>query len=727
MRDEYLKFDFGDSSDGFSTDRREFLKILGGGILVLVALGEGELLAQGRRGGFGQQLPTDFNAFLKIGEDGRVSCFTGKIEMGQGVVTSLAQMLADELNVPLESVDMVMGDTDLCPWDMGTFGSMSTRFFGPALRAAAAEARAVLVQLAEERLQTPAAQLKAENGTVFVKEHPEKKASYAELTKGKRIERQLNQKAVLEAVSEFTIIGKPVLRRDALDKVTGKAKYAADIRLPGMLSAAILRPPAHGAKLNSADTSEAESLPGVRIVKEGDLVAALHEHSDLAEWALSKVKAQFDRPQAEVDDKTIFDHLLKVAPEGRTIVSGGDLKRGAELASSVIEATYLNSYVAHAPIEPHAALAQIEGDKVTVWASTQNPFGARDEIARRLGLDSAKVRVITPFVGGGFGGKTNNQQAVEAAVLAKAIGKPVQVVWSRAEEFFYDTFRPAAVVKIRSGVDGAGRIVLWDYHVYFAGERGAQQFYDVPNHATVTLRRRLDGRARHAPVPDRPLASPGQQHQHLRQGIADRHDGREGGGRSRGVPPEEPDRPADDPRPENGGGEIRMDAEEGPKRPRPRRCLRHRRGYLCGMDRRGRGGQDLRHGPGQARGLRPGDGSGDQSGRGEDPDGRLHHHGIGLCPGRRGPLQGRRGARPQFRELQDPAVLLASRDPDGARRRQGLASPGRRRAGDHRHGRGAGQRGLRCHRRPAVPAPDDPGADYILRRRLDGRGRHAPV
>jgi nicotinate dehydrogenase subunit B len=483
MKDEYLKLDFGDTSEGFTTDRRDFLKILGGGIFVLVTLGESDLLAQGRRGG---QLPADFNAFLKIGEDGRVSCFTGKIEMGQGVVTSLAQMLADELNVPLDSVDMIMGDTDLCPWDMGTFGSMSTRNFGPSLRAAAAAARAVLVQLAEDSLQTPAAQLKVENGTVFIKDHPEKKASYAELTKGKRIERKLDQKAVQEAVSEFTIVGKPVLRRDALDKVTGKAKYAADIRLPGMLCAAILRPPAHDAKLTSADTSEAERLPGVRIVKEGDLLAVLHEHPDDAQDALSKVKAQFNRPQSDVDDNTIFDHLLKVAPEGRTLVSGGDLKRGAELASSVIDSTYLNSYVAHAPIEPHAALAQIEGDKVTVWASTQNPFGARDEIARRLGLESAKVRVITPFVGGGFGGKTNNQQAVEAAVLTKATGKPVQVVWTRAEEFFYDAFRPAAIVKIRSGVDGAGRIVLWEYHVYFAGERGCQQFYDVPNHATVS-------------------------------------------------------------------------------------------------------------------------------------------------------------------------------------------------------------------------------------------------
>jgi nicotinate dehydrogenase subunit B len=134
------------------------------------------------------------------------------------------------------------------------------------------------------------------------------------------------------------------------------------------------------------------------------------------------------------------------------------------------------------PVSP----AKIEGDKVTVWASTQNLFGARDEIARRLEISSTNVRVITPFVGGGFDGKTNNQQAVEAAVLAKAAARPVQVVWTRAEEFFYDTFRPAAVVKIRSGVDGAGRIVLWDYHVYFAGERGCQQFYDVPHHATVS-------------------------------------------------------------------------------------------------------------------------------------------------------------------------------------------------------------------------------------------------
>jgi isoquinoline 1-oxidoreductase len=485
--DDYLELDFRDISAPFATDRREFLKLLGGGIFILVTLGDAELLAQERRrGGPGQRLPSDFNAFLKIGEDGRVSCFTGKIEMGQGIFTSLAQMLADELNVPLDRVDMVMGDTDLCPWDMGTFGSMSTRSFGPSLKAAAAEARAVLLQLAAERLQTPLEQLTVEEGVIFPKQQPAKRLSYAELTQGKRIERHLSQKAAQEASADFTIVGKPMVRRDARDKVTGKAKYAADIRPSGMLHAKILRPPLHGATLKNADTSEAEKIPGVRILKEGNLIAALHEHPDVAENALQKVVAQFDLPKAEVDDQTIFDHLLKVAPAGRTVAQGGDLQAGEKLASTLVEATYLNSYVSHAPMEPHAAVAQIEAGKATVWASTQNPFTAKEEVARALGFSSDNVRIITPFVGGGFGGKTNNQQAVEAALLAKAAGKPVQVAWSRAEEFFYDTFRPAAVVKIKSGVDGAGRIVLWDYHVYFAGERGSQHFYDVPHHSTVS-------------------------------------------------------------------------------------------------------------------------------------------------------------------------------------------------------------------------------------------------
>ncbi len=223
----------------------------------------------------------------------------------------------------------------------------------------------------------------------------------------------------------------------------------------------------------------------MQVVQDGDLVAVLHELPDVAETALAKVKAEFDPPPPGVDDKTIFDHLLKINPQGRAVAQGGDLAEGRKLASKSFEQTYLNSYVAHAAMETHSALAKVEGDKAIIWASTQNPFGAQNEIAQAIGLPAKSVRVITPFVGGGFGGKTRNTQAVEAARLSKAVGKPVQVVWSRAEEFFYDTFRPAAIVKINSGIDGAGKVVLWDYDVLYAGERGAAQFYAIPNHRTT--------------------------------------------------------------------------------------------------------------------------------------------------------------------------------------------------------------------------------------------------
>lgn len=406
--------------------------------------------------------------------------------MGQGVITSLAQMLADELEVSFSSVDMVMGDTDLCPWDMGTFGSMTTRFFGPPLREAAAKARAVLMELAAEYLQTPLNKLKAKDGVIFDKTQSKNKVTYAQLTKGKKIARKLNRKTTLKAVSEFTIVNKPASRTDSPEKVTGKAMFAGDIRLPGMLSARILRPPAHGAKIKSVDTSAAEKIKEVRVVKDGDLIAVLHKHPDEAEKALAKVKVQYDLPEAKVDDKTIFDHLLNVAPEGEVVAQGGNIKTGEELSTDIIEETYLNSYVAHAPIEPHTAVAKIEGNKATVWASTQTPFPAKEEIAQALGFPSKNVRIITPFVGGGFGGKTRNMQAVEAARLSKLTGKPVLVAWSRAEEFFNDTFRPAAVVKIKSGIKDSGKIFLWDYIVYFAGERGSQQFYDIPHHRTAS-------------------------------------------------------------------------------------------------------------------------------------------------------------------------------------------------------------------------------------------------
>jgi nicotinate dehydrogenase subunit B len=487
-KDGYPEMDFYDIDSlvpSMPLSRREFIKLMGGGIVILFSIGDPSWIeAQRRRG---QPLPDDFNAFLRIGEDGRVSCFTGKIEMGQGVVTSLAMMLADEIEVPLDSVDMVMGDTDLCPWDAGTWGSMSTRFFGPPLRAAAAEARAVLVELASEYLKAPPSELSVEAGVIYNKSQRQKKVTYAQLTKGKKIARRLEKEKILEKPSDFTIVGTPVLRQDAVEKVTGKAKYAGDVREPGMLYARILRPPAHGAKLISVDTSGVRTVEGAKVVQDGEMIAVFHEDPELASQALKEIKAQWEKPEVKVDDKTIFEHLLKIAPAGDTVSEGGNLAEGEKTSKTVVEKTYLDGYVAHAPIETHTALAKIEESKITIWASTQSPFGVKDEVASTLGFEAKDVHVITPFVGGGFGGKGTSPQAVEVAKLAKMAGRPVLLAWTRAEEFFYDTFRPAAVVKIKAGVTGSGSIALWDYGVYFAGERGSQQFYDIPHHRTVAF------------------------------------------------------------------------------------------------------------------------------------------------------------------------------------------------------------------------------------------------
>jgi isoquinoline 1-oxidoreductase len=474
--------------------RRTFLEAFGGGILVLFTFGDPAVLLaqqQSRRRNTGY--PDDFNAYLLIGVDGRITCFTGKIEMGQGIVTSLAQELADELDVSLESVDMVMGDTDLCPWDRGTWGSMSTRFFGPALREAAAEARAVLRDLASDYLGIPTTRLVSEDGVIYDRNDRQKQVTYAQLTAGKKIERSLEEKPKIKDYTEYKIMNKPVLRRDAREKVTGRAVYAGDIQLPDMLYARILRPPAHGAVLKDVDTTDAERVPGAQVVRDGDLIAALHAQPDLAGSALAKVKAEYDIPGEGPDDTTIFKHLLKVAPKGDIAASGGNLQEGRRQSDFTFEEKYFNSYVAHAPMETHTATAQLEGKKLTVWASTQTPFGVKGQLEQTLGFSSENVRVIAPFVGGGFGGKSSSRQAVEAARLAVLTGRPVQVVWTREEEFFLDTFRPAAVVKILSGVSSAGEITLWDYGVYLAGSRGAEHFYDVPNHRTMVHGSRWGG------------------------------------------------------------------------------------------------------------------------------------------------------------------------------------------------------------------------------------------
>jgi len=467
-----------------SLDRRRFLQVMGGGITIFFTVGIPAGVAkevQQRRG-----YPTDFNAYLQIGEDGRVTLLTGKIEMGQGAITALPQMLADELDVPLDMVDIILGDTDLCPWDMGTFGSLCIRTFGPALRQAAAQARAVLLQLAAEELELSPDRLVIREGVVMDTDNPEHSVTYAALTNGQRIERTVDGAAPLKPRSSYTVSGTPQMRRDARVKVTGKAEFAGDIRPDGLLYASILRPPAHGAGLLEVDTAPAAGVEGALVVEEENLIAVLHEYPDVAAKALSLIEARFDAVAPTPNNETIFQHLETEAPDPQVYAEQGSLEQGRGASVRTIDSTFFNHYVAHAPMEPHTATAVVEGDRATLWVSTQAPFSAQTSAARALGFPPENVRVITPFVGGGFGGKTGGAQANEAARLSQLTGRPVQVAWTRKEEFFYDTYRPAAVVKFSTGLDARNRIVLWDYDNLHAGTRSSEVKYDVPHYRVVS-------------------------------------------------------------------------------------------------------------------------------------------------------------------------------------------------------------------------------------------------
>ena len=263
----------------------------------------------------------------------------------------------------------------------------------------------------------------------------------------------------MEDYTKFKAIGKSYKRVDSNLKGNRRSKIlTGDMKLPGMVFARILRPPSHAAKLTSVDFSGAEKIAGTKVVRDGDFIAVINENRDKADEAIVKIKAEYSFNEVPVNDKTIYDFMLKADSTAVAVKSTGDIDAGQKLCDKTFDSEYHDPYVAHSAIETHTALAQLENGKMTVWASTQSPFGLREGIMRELSMPAEKVRVITPFVGGGFGGKGEYQQGIEAAKLAKMTGKPVMLMWTREEEFIYDTFHPAGVIKVKSGIDKSGLI-----------------------------------------------------------------------------------------------------------------------------------------------------------------------------------------------------------------------------------------------------------------------------
>ena len=467
----------------YGIDRRDFLKGLSAGLLVVFAESAG-LAQRGESGrGFGgHDLPRDIGSWLHIGADGRVTVFTGKVEVGQNIRTSLAQQVAEELRVPFASVEMVMGDTDLVPWDMGTFGSRTTPDMAPRLRTMAVAARAMLLEQAAQNWKVDAAALRAADGKI-VETAGSRSVTYGELTRGEKLTKVVGIEQTLTPAAEWKVAGTAVPKADRRAFVTGAHKFPSDITRPGMLFGAMVRAEGFQAKLISVDTSAAEKLPGVKVVKDGDFIGVVAPDAFTAHRAAAMISANWDVPD-QPSNENIFEYL-KNNPESseqrQADHQAGSVDEAMRAAEIKIEERYTVQYIAHAPLEPRAAVAEWNDGKLTVWTGTQRPFGVREELAQQFAIPESQVRVIHPDMGSGYGGKHSGEAAGEAARLAKAVGKPVKLVWTRREEFTWAYLRPAALIEIRAGARRDGTLVAWEYHNYNSGNATIRTPYDVPN------------------------------------------------------------------------------------------------------------------------------------------------------------------------------------------------------------------------------------------------------
>ena len=469
----------------FDLARREFFKLLGAGIAVFaVATNSAANQETAPSHGFHpQDLPSDISAWLHIGEDGGVTAFCGKVEIGQNIRTSLAQTVADELRVPFASVRMVMGDTSLTPFDAGTFGSRSTPTMTPQLRRVASAARDILVEAAAKEWNVAPDRLRAADAKI-TDPGSNRSFTYASLARGKTLAQNLPAQDPVTPPSDWTIAGKPLPKVDARDFVTGRHQYTPDLHPAGMLHGKVLRPPSFGATLASYDDSAAKSLAGVTIVRDGDFVAAAAPTEREAAVALAATRVRWQESPSKTSSRDIFSYLKANAeskPDDRHRHQKGAVDDA--LAGDVrrLDATYTVAYIAHAPLEPRAAVAEWSGDKLTVWTGSQRPFGVRGELADTLRLPEISIRVIVPDTGSAYGGKHTGDAAIEAARLARAAGRPVKVVWAREEEFTWAYFRPAGVIEVKSAITPDGKLLAWDFHNYHSGSSGIETPYAVPN------------------------------------------------------------------------------------------------------------------------------------------------------------------------------------------------------------------------------------------------------
>jgi nicotinate dehydrogenase subunit B len=423
---------------------------------------------------------------LHVADDGTITVLTGKVECGQGIRTTLTQVAAEELRVPVSRVRLLMGDTALVPDDGGTWGSLTTPQTAPVIRQACASLRELLLSAAAEEWKTARTGLRVEDGEVAGPEN--KSYSYQKLGKNPALATAVSSDGGVTPPAEWRICGTPVPQVNGLSIVTGAHQYSSDLAVDGMLHGRVLRAPNHRSKLVSFDASDAERLPGIRIVRDGDLLGVTGPTREATEAAARSIKVRWS------DDKlgnpaTLFEDLKARAkpPEVKefdrypALLQAGSVQEGMAAAAHQLKAAYQIDHIAHVPLEARAAIAQWKDGKLTVQCGTQAPFPVRDEIAHAFKISSGDVRVIVSDTGSGYGGKHNAECELEAAKFAKGADRPVRLAWTRTEEFTESYCRPAAVMDVHSGVSPEGKILAWDFHNYNGGAASLNPPYRIPN------------------------------------------------------------------------------------------------------------------------------------------------------------------------------------------------------------------------------------------------------
>lgn len=456
----------------FSMNRRRFFEVLGSGVAVAFTISNslGNAIA-------GVAPEDQVAAWIHVGENGLVTIYTGKVEVGQNIRTSLAQIVAEELHVHMDKIEMVMGDTELTPYDRGTFGSLSTPVMGPKLRKAAASAREIILDMAATSLKADRKKLALENGVI---KNPAtgKSVDIGQVAKGQKLLKPVNDNVSVTPVNEWKVAGTSVKKVRAESFLTGKHKYVSDMRLPDMLYGKVLRAPAYGAKLNSLDVSAAEKMPGVTVVHDGDFVGVAARDVKTASRAIAAIKADWKfSPQPSRSE--IFEYIKTKAGNGKDEDASGDAAAAFAKAPVKIEGSFKIDYIAHAPLEPRAGLAQWTNNKLTVWTGTQRPFAVQEDLAEAFSIPKENIRVIQPDTGSGYGGKHTGEAGIEAARLAQAAGKPVKIVWTREEEFTWAYFRPAGVIDVKAGATSEGVLTSWEFHNYNSGGAAIETSYHV--------------------------------------------------------------------------------------------------------------------------------------------------------------------------------------------------------------------------------------------------------